>query len=66
MRSKHNKDGSVDYTFTVKEFNDYYVVGCMTFMDNKKVVMRVRGTVKDLSQVVIRKPKKKRKKRKVF
>lgn len=55
MKKTYNKDGSVDLIFNSKEFEDAYIVGCMIHKSEKKVVVRVRGAVKDLRHVVLRK-----------
>jgi len=55
MKRKYNKDGSIDYIFSKKEFMAGYMVGCLTKMNDKQVTIRVSGSVPNLKKVVIRK-----------
>lgn len=54
MKLKCNKDGSRDYVFSRTEFDRYYLIGCVISRNNKRVVVRAWGPVKDLKQVVMR------------
>lgn len=54
MKKNINKDNSIDYIFTEKEFQSY-LVGCLTHKQGGFYTVRVYGPVKDMSKTVIRK-----------
>lgn len=56
MKRKHTA-AYTDYIYTLKEFHNDYLVGCLIKMSNRQAIVRERGPVTDLSKVVMRKKK---------
>lgn len=52
-----NKDGTIDYLMSKKDFYEKYVFGCIWESNDRWIKVRVRGEVPDLKNVVIKKGK---------
>mgnify|MGYP001615514168 FL=1 len=55
MKKIVNTDGTIDYSYTSEEFF-CYMVGCLIYVNDKEVLFRVKGEVKDYKEVIVVNP----------
>lgn len=54
MKRIENKYGYIEYEATWEELHGY-ILGCISYADQKKVIVRTKGFVKDLKYILIKK-----------